>query len=290
MAHRILVLGATGKTGTELVRHLSKAGRQAIAAVRNPDAAASQFAKAGIPLDAFTMRTFDYCCPHTWEQVLKGVQALYLIAPPKSLGPDPAKSLLDLALSKDIEHVTMLSGATTGDVPGSLLYEIEEYVRTLPCKWTILRPSWFMQNMVNWLGAMIRTEGRFYTPAGTAQTAMIDVRDVVCVAAATFDGKWDHHVLTLTGPEAINYDTVARLISVATGTLVNHISLEDDEFQRLMVEEYGWDPGTAAATVDLFRLVRSGKEARVTQEVAQVLGRPPKSFREFARDHRDAWR
>ncbi len=289
MTHRTLIIGATGKTGSELVALLTREDRMPRVAIRNRQQASAHFAKANLPLEQIAFREFDYARPETWETALQGIHSIYLVAPPKELGPEPARAFLEKALEKGVKHVTMLSGSTTGDIAGSLLNVVEGYVQELAPSWTILRPSWFMQNMLNWLGNTIRKEGQFYTPAGAAQTPLIDVRDVAEVARATLEGQYHGRILTLTGPELLTYADVARLISVAVGTPVQHIALEDDEFERLMVSEYGWTPGAAAHTVHLFRMVRQGKEARLTQDVEEVLRRPPRSFADFAKAHRKAW-
>ncbi len=289
MTHRTLIIGATGKTGTELVALLTRANRMPRAAIRNRQQASAHFAKANMPLEQIAFREFDYARPETWDAALQGIHSMYLIAPPKELGPEPARAFLEKAVERGLQHVTMLSGATTGDIEGSLLHEVEGCVQELAPSWTILRPSWFMQNMLHWLGTTIRKEGQFYTPAGDSQTPLIDVRDIAEVALATLDGSYHGRILTLTGPELLTYDDVALKISIAIGTPVRHIALEDDEFKRLMVENYGWTPGAADHTVSLFRLVRQGKEARLAPDVEEVLGRAPRSFSDFAKAHRKAW-
>ena len=282
---KILVTGATGNVGSEVVRQLAKRGLPVVAAVRNIAAAKRNFGNQ----TNIKYRSFDYAKPTTWHAALAGVDRIFLVVPPGTTNPLQVGHFFKKALDAGVKHLVFNSGRTTGDLPGEPLHVTEGLVRDAGIGWTILRPGWFMQNFLNWAGFTIPTEDAFYLPAADSRTAFVDIRDVgaVAVEALTGDGH-ETQVYQLTSSEALNHFEVAQKISEAVGRTIRYVHLSDEEFVREMVAR-GWTEAAAQHSVFLYRIVRTGKEAEVSSDVERVLGRPAIDFEQFAIDHAGHW-
>jgi len=279
---QILIIGATGNIGRQTVRELQLRGLHPRIGVRRPDQARASF---GSNLEYVP---FDFDDTSTFKKALEGVSRLFFIAPMKE--PEvPVSTLLAEARSAGVRHITFSSGRTTGDIEGKPLYLVEQLIRNGGIPYTIIRPGWFMQNFANWLGGTLRSEGKLYLPAGNAKTAFIDVRDIAVVAVQTLlQTGHENKLYNLTSDEAIDHHEVVRLISKATGKPMTYVPLERAEFINTMVER-GWTEGAAIYTVDLYDIVRTGKEEEISTDIKNLLRRSPIRFAQFAENHRDAW-
>ncbi|NET32511.1 MAG: NmrA family NAD(P)-binding protein, partial [Cyanothece sp. SIO1E1] len=224
--------------------------------------------------------------PTTFTTALEGEEAVFFIAGHSNPVPS-VQQFLTTAKDAGVKRVVFSSGRTTGDVPGKPLNDVENLVRAWHGQWTILRPGWFMQNFVNWLGGTIRAENKLFLPAGNAKTAFIDVRDIADVAALCLleDGH-DAQLYNLTSDEALSHEEVCAIISQASGKSVSYIPQERADFLNTMIER-GWTEAAANYTADLYKYVLSGKEEEISDDVAKVLGKTPRRFQAFAHEHAD---
>lgn len=272
MSATILVLGATGTTGTAVVDALRGDPDLAIRTA-TPDAG---------------HRRFDWFDAATWPAALDGVDRLYLLAPVGHADPlTVVAPFAELALRAGVRRVVMLSSSAvaTGD-PG--LGAVDALVRATFPEWAILRPSWFMQNFVGRhpLAESIRTTGEFVTATGDGRLPFIDARDIGRSAAALLraeHGSTGEYVLT--GPRAFSYDEAAAVMSAVTGRRVTHRAVAPDRYVERLVAA-GYDRDFAVGLVALDGLVRDGAQSHVTDTVERLTGTPPRSFEAFLRDQR----
>jgi nucleoside-diphosphate-sugar epimerase len=133
-------------------------------------------------------------------------------------------------------------------------------------------------------------EGNIRLPLGDARVSYIDARDVADVAAEVLTAE-DHvgKAYTLTGPEAITVDEIASAISAATGRSITYVDMPE-EATRQGMHAQGTPSPMVDGILDLFSTNKAGKAAVVTDEVRAITGRPPRSFKEFARDHAEGWK
>ena len=284
---KILVTGATGNVGSEVFKQLVMQAEPVVAGVRDVEKAKRHFAK--LPAGAGEYREFDFNEPATWPAALAGVDKMFLVIPPGTTNPVQVELFFKTALQAGVKQLVFNSGRTTGDLPGEPLNVTEGLIKNSGMGWTILRPGWFMQNFLNWVGFTIPTEDAFYLPASDSRTAFVDVRDIGAVAAKvlTEDGHYGQ-VYELTSPEALTHFEVAQKISAAAGRTIRYVHLNDEEFAKAMVER-GWSQASAEHAVFLYRIVRMGKEAAVSDDIEKVLGRQGNDFERFAKDHADEW-
>jgi uncharacterized protein YbjT (DUF2867 family) len=286
MAEKILVTGATGRVGRELVRRLVEGGVEVKAGVRRPRGDAVD------GLAGAELVELDYDATETWDAAVQWADRVFLVPPPFDPRSDERLvPFLDWAVQSGSRHMVLLSAMGAEARERMALRRIEQRIERTGVAWTFLRPNIYMQNFARRLLAEpIRAEGRFRLPAGEAAVSFVDGRDVAAVAATVLTGE-DHigRAYTLTGPEALSHQDAARLIAEAAGRPVEYQAVEDEEM-REMLREAGWPGDQVDTFARLFAAIREGQRAAVTNHVEQVLGRAPVSFSQFAREHADAWR
>ncbi|GIJ61175.1 hypothetical protein [Virgisporangium aurantiacum] len=256
----ILVTGARGKTGREVVARLAGAD------VRQ----GSSQPGAETP--------FDWADPDTWPGAVDNADAIYLMRPDV---PDAPELVAGLVSEAPDAHVVLLSEQGAGTLPERhWARRVEDAVTTRAGSWTLLRPSWFHQVLTDprFYGDAIRTDRVLSLSSGGGSIAWVDARDIAAVAVAALRAPAEHHgrAYTLTGPAALSVDAVAAELSARLG----HEMRADDP-----PPQDGPDPWTTDIFADLAERVRTGGFAEVTRAVAEVTGTPPTSMAEFIATH-----
>ncbi|WP_228783969.1 NAD(P)H-binding protein [Nocardia cyriacigeorgica] len=274
----VLVIGGTGKVGRRVAALLGERGVDVRVASRS----------GGI--------RFDWTDPQTWDAALAGVQAVFVV--PLDVSPSPTPALVRAAAAAGVHRVVLLS-ARGVDTPG---YFGDDYaggrshldgeaaLRASGLSWTVLRPSWFMQNFSE--GAFLDgvLSGRLALPTADGKAAFVDAGDIaeVAVAALTGDGH-DGQIYDLTGPAPLSIPEALTEIAVASGRRADYVPVEVADFVRELTEF-----GLSEADIDLWsgalRSIRTSSDAVVADGVRRALGREPRTFAEFAAAEADAWR
>lgn len=283
----ILVSGATGTNGSALVEELAARGVPVRAMVRAPDKAGS------VEREGVEAVVADFGAPETLDAALEGVEKAFVVTPPDPREPEWERNFVDAAKRAGVRHVVKLSvaGADEGAPVrfGRVHAEAERYLEGSGIGYTILRPTGFMQNTIAYAGS-VSSEGRFYAPLADAKVAWIDVRDIAAVAAETLTGEGhEGKVYDLTGPEALSNREIAQKLSAALGKTVEHVEVSYEGAREAMVGA-GLPEWLADGLIELNREVyEPGYAAQTANGVEEATGRRPRSFDEFARDHRAAF-
>lgn len=278
-AERVVVTGATGSVGGEVVRLLAERGAPVVAAVRDPE----------YPLPAPAV-AFDFENPTTYELAFRGARRLFLVRPPAV--SDVKGSILpalDAAREAGVRHVVLLSllGAEKNSVVPHRA--IEDYLRESGMEWTFLRAGFFMQNLTTTHRADILERDEIMIPAGRGRTSFIDVRDIAGVAArALSEPGHEGRAYDLTGAEALTYGEVAEVLSEVLGRPIAYRRPGLLGFMAHMRRRRHALP-FILVMAGIYTTARLGLAGRVTDDVERLLGRPPISFRQFAHDHRHCW-
>jgi uncharacterized protein YbjT (DUF2867 family) len=264
----VLVLGATGTTGSRVAAALRERGAAARTATRRPRSASDV--------------RFDWADRATHAPALRGVSALYLVAPVGDA--DPAATVepfLHEAVGRGVRRVVALSSsAVPAGAPG--LGAVHALVAATVPEWTVLRPSWFMQNFTgdHPVARGVRT-GEIVTATGDGRIAFVDADDIAAVAVHALTDTVAHdtdHVLT--GHAALSYADAAATITRRTGRPVRHRSVPPDDLAR-RIGAHGVPAEFAVVLAALDDDIRGGAEDRTTDTVERVTGRPPRSFTDF---------
>ena len=285
MHEPILVLGAGGKLGREVVRQLLASGYTPRCATRNPER------NLGTAPDVAWVR-FDWRNPQTWRPALDGVQRVFLTARPLDISAAAIlPGFIDLCCDLEPEHVVFSSSFGTDAQPAAPLGLVESYLRHSGLAWTILRPNFFMENFSHgWLLPDIDSHGSIRLAASDGRTSFISVRDVAAVAVAAFaDPAHRGQAYDLTGDDALSHTAVAAALTRASGRPVNYEAV-DEAAMREVGRRAGLPGGRLEYLLALYNMVRQGNAERRTSTVVDLLGRAPVSFDEFARHNAGAWR
>jgi uncharacterized protein YbjT (DUF2867 family) len=282
-AEKILVTGATGKVGRELVPLLLEAGCEVRAGTRSPERARELLGPEAEILE------LDYNWADTYDAALAWSDRVFLVPPPFS--PDAFAAMApfaDWAVGAKVEHIVLLSAMAVP--PGVALERVERHLESQDVGLTILRPNLYMQNFhPGFLSGEIRDRGLIRLPAGDGRLSSVHVRDVAEVAARVLTTE-DHlgSILTLTGGQSITLDETAEILSRAAARTIRYEPVPDEEFRKLL-EEREWRPAEVDVILGLFRSIREGERALVHPDVREVLGRPPRTLEDFAREAASAW-
>jgi uncharacterized protein YbjT (DUF2867 family) len=275
----ILVLAATGKTGRRLLPELAARGARVRAASRRPG--------VGLTL-------FDWDRPETHGPAVTGATAVYLVGPQAVHDPSPVVGpFLEHAARAGVERVVFLSSLGVEfprEPPDSGRHRVEEQVRSSGLAWTILRPSGFNQNFSeDFLLPGIVQADTVATATGDGAVAFIDATDIAAVAAAALtDRRHSGKTYVLTGPQALTFAQTATIISRAAGRTVTHQPMSSDALHDVLVTA-GLTPDLAATVLRDQEAIRDGFGARVNDTVAEITGRPPTSFADYATQAAAAW-
>ncbi|WP_442819023.1 NAD(P)H-binding protein [Streptomyces sp. NBC_01235] len=279
----ILVTGATGTIGSELVRHLAARGEKVRALTRDP-------AKARMPVGVEVARG-DYLEPASLEAAMSGVTAAFLVGLP---GPSAQhdEPLAAAARAAGVGRLVKLSAIGTGDPEvgptGEWHVEGERAVRESGAQWVVLRPSSFASNTLSWAQA-VRAGEPVPNMSGDGAQGVVDPRDVAEAAAvALLDERWAGRTYTLTGPETISAPGQAAVLADLLGRPVPTRDLALDQV-RAYVLNWWQDEAVADGVAVSSAYVRRGGNAVVTEDVPELLGRPARTYREWALDHREAF-
>jgi uncharacterized protein YbjT (DUF2867 family) len=277
----ILVIGATGTVGGEVMRRLAAAGERVRALVRDPRKASQR------PGEQVEYAVGDLDRPETLQAGLAGVERIFLLTRQSSRQVDQERGVIQAAAGAAVRHIVKLSVFHAEErSPLQVTRQHRQSERALQdsgLAYTILRPPFFMQNLLG----MIRG-GAIYTAAEDGRIAMIDARDVAAVAAAALTSpQHQGQIYTPTGPQALSFDEVARILSEQTGEQIRHVRVPPDAV-RDAVQASGRPGWFADDMARLHTMLAVGYENVLTEDVHTATGHPPRTLAQFARDFSSA--
>jgi uncharacterized protein YbjT (DUF2867 family) len=276
----ILVTGATGLNGGELVRLLSLRNVPVRALVRDAARAARLSSLANVEVVEG-----DMARPETLSAALRGVERAMLISSADPAMLEVQSNFIDAAKKAGVKHVVKLSGIMPDtDSPfrfARMHGEIELRLERSGIAFTHLRAGEFMHAYFRQVPAIV-ARGAFFLPMEDAKIASIDVRDIAEVATmALTEPGHEGKTYPLTGPEALTMAEVAEKLSAATGRPIQYVNVAPDEAKQAQLAA-GMPQYTADALAELFAERRKGKESQVSPVIEGIIGRRPTSFDDFA--------
>jgi uncharacterized protein YbjT (DUF2867 family) len=285
----ILVIGATGPTGRATVAELVARGVEVRALTRDPAAARAIPELAGAELVGG-----DSSQPETLGGAFAGAQKVYLV-PPLAPGWNVMQAgLIEAARLAGVRHLVRISaiGVGPGEPSMSLTYhwQGEQEMEASGIPFTHVRGNSFSQNTL-YEAPTIKAESRFYDCVGDAPFAKVDTRDVgeVVAKVLTEDGH-EAKTYELTGPEPLTYAEMARRLSAALGREIEYVNLSV-EGRAAQLEAAGIPDWMAREFSAIYGegFYGAGGGATTTDTIERLLGRAPRTFDDFARDHAGAF-
>jgi uncharacterized protein YbjT (DUF2867 family) len=267
----ILVTGASGNAGGQVLRALHRAGQPVKALYR------SEKDVAGV-LSGVEVVIADFADRATMDRALAGVDKVFLVCAPVPQLVELETNVIDACKSAGIKHLVLNSALGAGTFNSSFPAwhaKVEEALRKSGVSYTIVRPNSFMQNLLAYYAPTIRSQGAFYASMGKARVSLIDTRDIGEFVAKLFGG--DAHTgktYELNGAEALNYDEVAALISRVTGKPVRYLDLPPAQLRQSMLD-MGMPQWQVDALLELQRYYTEGCGGEVDDLFRRVVGREP---------------
>ena len=279
----ILVTGATGHTGSGLVPNLLAAGARVRTLVRDP-AKAEALRKQGAEVVIA-----DLDKPETLGPALAGVDRIYMCL---FNGPRQAKhgcNLIAAAKKAGTPHVVF--HAASGSDRSRIIRDIAEVERELRASgltWTILRPTFYLQNLMMAIPT-VQSQGAIYLPMKEGRMAMTDVRDIADVAAKLLlEGGHEGKTYTLTTPTSFTIAEFAEVLGQELGKPVNYVPVPISAARESMVG-MGIDPWIVDGYMELFEDFADGWGNKTSRDVETVLGHPARSVQQFVTDFKSAF-
>lgn len=281
MAAKILITGATGAVGKELVKELVHRGKNVRCGVH-------QFQKyeyikmtgvEGVPLEYGDFSTID--------RALQEIETLFLLMPFAREQVEFARRMIDRAALYGVNHIIYVSIMGAQEYPGTRFTRwhnrIEKYLQNSSIPYTIVRPNMYMQNFVRY----VQPSGSFiYLPLNHAMVSYVDVRDIASVVSEIILAPKKHfgNTYELTGPDSLTLDDVADILSSVVETHIGYINISSETARHIM-KTLGTPEWMAEGMLELYSLQRLGKNSHISGITEQIISRKPINFEKFAKDY-----
>lgn len=277
----ILLTGATGTSGQPIVQAVLDRGERVRALVRDPVKAAQELG------DEVELARGDFQDTASLDAAMEGVDRALLLPPPSNKIVDQQRNFIDAAKRNGVKHVVKFSvwgvDANSTALFASMHGKGEEMLKSSGLAWTMLRPTFFMQNFFSFAG-MIKG-GAIYQPTGNGKAAFIDVRDIAAVAAATLTG--DGHegkAYELSGPQSLSYADVAATFGKVLGREIKFVDIPPEAARKAMIDA-GLPEWQADAINQLSARMKSGEFDRTSDVVPRIGEKTPTTLEAFIREN-----
>jgi uncharacterized protein YbjT (DUF2867 family) len=279
----ILIVGGTGKIGSELISLMTDEGTSLRVLVRQESIGKLH------KNENLEVVYGDLSELNKLEIALSDIKQVFLLTRDQVHQGELESNLIEQAKTAGVEKIVKSSAFAAGLEPpvgyGITHAKSEKVLMASGLEWAILRPYMFMQNLLE-LSALIKSPGLMPLPLGKAGIGLIDARDVALVAKTVLSEKTHQNkIYELTGPHVLNMADCANIISEILGRSVRYRS-PPYWFAGLIMRLQGasaWDIGMRK---QLFKMIREGGEAKVTADFEEITGQKPRSIEDFIRDHR----
>lgn len=279
----ILVIGANGTVGSQVVHQLVEAGQRVRVLVRDASRAAKHGKAAEVVIG-------DLAQPETLGPAFAGVEKVFLL----STGPERLElNGIDAARAAGVRHVVKLSTMGFGQERDGLAIghwhrAVEAYLEASSIPWTVLRAGGFSTNALGWADT-IKAQGAVFAATGDGKVAVVDPRDIAAVAVAVLtrpghEGKR----YELTGPEALSLAEQVALISRAIGRSLRFVDAPPAAARDAMLKT-GMPAPLVEGMLEVMAKIKAGGAATVSPDVEQVLGRQPRTFAAWAEENAAAF-
>jgi len=282
----ILVTGATGTNGVELISQLAAMGEPCRALVRDPQESAKL-----LPPDTELFRG-DLGDRAALDEAMRGIEKVFLLCPVHPKQVEWEGNVVDAAKAAGVRHLVKFSVIHASPESRSALLRwhaaTEDRIRSSGVPFTFLRPNMFMQELLRQADA-IRSQGQFYLPLAGAKVSLVDVRDNAAVAAAVLTGRGhEGKTYEITGPAALSFDEVALALAEATGRPIRYVPITMEQFKQAFAAA-GAPQWMADVVAELYATFHPANSV-VREGVKRATGKEPRTFDSFARENAAAIR
>jgi uncharacterized protein YbjT (DUF2867 family) len=282
----ILVTGATGNNGQEIVRLLSRTGVPCRALVRSNEKAGSLSDLPGVSL-AYG----DFARPDSLTAALDGIDRALMISSIDPNLPQLQGNFIHAAKRAGVRYIVKFSGAWS--MGGADLREwrfarwhaeAEKILEDSGLAFTHLQPNQFMQVYLRFQPT-ITAQGKFFAACKDSRVSPVDIRDIAAVAAAVLTSSGhEGKSYVITGPESLTYSEVADKLSAAIGRNIAYVNVPLEQARKTMIDS-GAPEWFVDGQMEQYQVRLKGYQAAATTVISEVAKREPIYFDQFAREH-----
>lgn len=281
---KVFVYGGSGLVGGHLVTELQKQGHEVWAGSRKPESQKSSANLHWVFADSSNLTK--------GLEVLEQVDAAYFLSPPGQTNQYEILSpWIEKAKQVRLKKLVLMTAMGVDHTPPEAPFrKTEILLEGAGIPWNIIRPNWFMQNFHTFWIAGIKQDQKIYFPGGNAKTSFIDARDIASVAAVLLTTtKYDNQAFTLTGPESIDHNEVAKHLTNVSGKNIEYVDVDPKVFESSLVSA-GLSKDYAAFLVMIAGALKEGFSAPILDTVKILTGKNPIYFAEYAKDFASSWK
>jgi len=282
MKNKILITGATGNIGKEIIKLLKAKNANFVAGITD-----------GETIEDVETVIADFADKASLEKAMQDIETLFMVLPNH---PDMLKwgeNIIDAAKNSGIKHIVRSSGSLA-DIDSDLLIEqllakTDKYLIESGINHTFTAPSFFMQNFINFFAADYKA-GAIYQPAGDGKISWTDVRDIAAVNVEVLlnPGKYLGQRLTLTGSESLNYEESVNQMNELLRKETKYIAVPNEAAIQAM-KDIKFPPFIVDLMISLNESIKQGHGAETTDTIEKVLGRKAITFSQFIKDNKEVW-
>jgi uncharacterized protein YbjT (DUF2867 family) len=281
----ILVTGASGNVGSQVLDQVVKAGKPVKALYRSEKDAANQPPGVQAVIADFADRP-------SMDRALQGVDQVFLVCGPVPQLVELESKAIEACKAAGVKHLVLNSAMGAGTFNASFPQwhaQVEKVAAASGLPHSIIRPNSFMQNITNYYAPTIRAQGAFYSSMGKARISFIDTRDIGAFVAKLFTSP-AHQGKTyeLNGPEAFTYSQLADQISQVTGAPARYVDIPIAQQRQAMLDQ-GMPAWQVDALLELQRYYTEGRGGEVDSVFADVVGRQPTRLAQFLKEFASAF-
>ena len=281
MENRILVTGATGNIGKEIVKSLKEKGANFVAVANDKK------------IDGVKTVSADYADITSLEKAMEGVSTLFMVLPNHPEMVKWGQNIIEAAKKTGVKHVVRSSGSLADiNSPLSirqLLAKTDQDLIESGINYTITSPSFFMENFINFFAADYKN-GAIYQPAGEGKVSWTNVKDIAAVNVEVLlsPEKYMGQNLTVTGSESFDYSEAVKRMNAITGKESKYIAVSDEAATEAM-KGMQFPDFVIELMISLNQCIVQGFGEETTNVIEEVTGRKPILFDQFVEDNKNVW-
>lgn len=282
---KVMVTGALGNVGGYVAEFLIKNQQEVVVADINLAALEKKYGTRAKSV------YFDFTDEKTFPLALAEVDRIFIMRPPHLGKPEDLKPFVEALREKKMKLVSFLSliGVEHNPVPPH--HKIEKYIEQAGLPYCHIRPSFYMQNVSGIHAFEIKHFNRIVIPVKSALTSFIDAKDIgeITVKVLTEPDKHQNCAYAITGPEAIDYNTAAEILSEELGRKIIYANPNPKMAKKYWIAIRGLDEEYSKVMSMLYLMTRMGTAKKVTTTFEEVMGKKPRTFRDFVKSNLKAW-
>lgn len=284
---RILITGASGNVGRYVAKYALANKQEITVAGTHIETLGEMFG------NTVKIVYFDFTDTSTFGSALKDVDRVFIMRPPHLGKPDDLKPFINALKAKDgIKLVSFLSLLGVENNPITPHHKIEKYIESLKVPYCHIRPSFFMQNISGVHAFEIKYFNRIVVPVKKALTSFIDAEDIGEIIAKVLSEPESHQNTgySITGPEAINYWEVAKILSKQLGREIIYVNPKPSFAKKYWLTVRGMEKEYCTVMGMLYMMTRFGGAKKVTSVFEQIMGKKAVTFEQFVKKNLQYWK